>query len=151
MSFSRNDKTLVHQVESDILQYSHLTKLSCRTDPTYFTGRAGIIRILSLIMASLSTALMFEGYYPSLLDPNDPEESQTIAMMKSNKFGGYGQSYYTISSIALGICTITISGLFIFLLYFFLEVRCDLIWEKIVSKGILQKKSGVPEMKRRNC
>lgn len=126
---------LVYQVESDILQYSRLSKLSYRKDASYFVGRAGLIRIMNLSLAVFSILFMLTGYGPSKLDPENESEQELIRMMKSESFSGYGISLLTLISIILGGCTGVISLIFILLLYFFMEVRCDLLWEKVNQKA----------------
>jgi len=195
----KNEKTLVYQVQEDILQHSRLTKLSHRSDPTYFTGRAGIIRVVNLVLAILSITMMTPGYNEVNLwekihyhhedirhtsvnhgpgtstttakpidnstgtgtgttttpapdsyggtgvenvDRNDPNVNEDlldiIRKMKTNgTFSGYKRTYYTMASIGFGACTLLISGTFVGMLYWYLEVRCELAWERVVSGQLI--------------
>ncbi len=185
----KSEKTLVYQVQDDILALSKLSKLSHRSDPSYFTGRAGIIRVVNLLLAILSIVMMTPGYHevnlwdhvlynsgdirhtvdphhhlegsghsqnvnmtgtPSppgvgtgtdkdSVDRNDPNVNEDlldiIRKMKTNgTFSGYKRTYFTIASIGFGGCTLLISGTFVGLLYWFMEVRCELAWERVVSR-----------------
>jgi len=132
MASKKGKINLVYQVESDILQHSKLSKLSFRRDASYFTGRAGIIRILNFILGTGSLACMWQGYYPEKLGKERYEE--LIRIMKSSQFSGYYASTNTLTSMVLGGCASGITLIFLFLLYFFMEVRCDLLWERVNQK-----------------
>ncbi|CAL8143152.1 unnamed protein product [Orchesella dallaii] len=124
------NKSLVYLVESDILLHSQITKLSLRRDPQYFTGRAGIIRIGNLLCAVLSVGLLTSGFSPETIT-----DTELIRKMGSDSFSGYHISVYTYVSFAAGGVTILITFVFLVLLFLFMEVRCDLLWERINQKA----------------
>ncbi|ODM95291.1 hypothetical protein Ocin01_11398 [Orchesella cincta] len=122
--------SLVYLVESDILLHSRITKLSFRKDPHYFAGRAGIIRILNLFISVLSVCLVIPGFHAETVT-----DTELIRKMGSDSFSGYRASAYSFVSLSAGGVTILITVVFLVLLFLFMEVRCDLLWERINQKA----------------
>lgn len=130
---SINEKTLVYDVESDTLRHSKLTKLSYRTDCGYFSGRAGIIRLINLLLSSVGIFLLTPGYNPETYAADENDQPGIISEAKNITFAGYGDTVYTLCALVFGGCATLISLTFVVMLFFFLEVRCELAWERVVS------------------